>query len=70
MSQEWETDVAIQCGLAYSQGSCKERGAREGWNLVVILIYVFNPFVALLVFMEQETPGKAVNNKPMINCPF
>lgn len=52
-----------------SQGSCKERGAREGWNLVVILICVFKPFVALLVSMKQEAPGKAVN-KPMINCPF
>lgn len=38
--------------------------------MVVILICVFNLFVALLVFMKQAASSKAVNNKPMINCPF
>ena len=46
MSQEWEIDVEILCDWAKS-GEWEDRGTGEGWDLVVILICVYNPFVAL-----------------------
>lgn len=69
MSQENEKQMERPLVAEPSQRSCEGRGAREGWNLVVIRICVFYPFVALLVFMKQAAPSQAVN-KPMINCPF